>query len=78
MMPVETMKASWRQSEGSGKQAILKSCQEVEEEEEEVEATAQEYSGRLFLARGQMWPWARAQRARDTHTQREYTLTCKS
>lgn len=43
----------------SCKQAALKSCQE-EEEEEEVEIVAQEYSSRLFLARGQLWPRAEA------------------
>ncbi len=59
----------------SCKQAALKSCQEEEEEEEEeeVEATAQEYSSRLFLARGQPWPRAEAQRRREKLTHDENT-----
>lgn len=48
------------------KQAALKSCQE--EEEEGVEATIQEYSRRLFLSRGQLWPRAEAQRGREKLT----------
>lgn len=57
---VETIEASWRQSE-RWTLAALRCCQEEEEEEE---AMAQEYSSRLFLARGQLWPWAEAQRKR--------------
>lgn len=57
----------------SCKQATLKSCQEEEEEEEAVEATTQEYSRYLFLARGQLGPWAQAQKGTDTQTHGENT-----
>lgn len=71
----------------SCKQAALKSCQEVEEDEEEeegeeeekeeVEATAREYSSHLFLARGQLWPRAEAQRRREkvTHDENPHSQT---
>lgn len=60
----------------SCKQAALKSCQE-EEQEEEVETVAQEYSSRLFLARGQLWPRAEAQQRREklTHEENTYSHT---